>query len=201
MNKPHITAVVLAAGQSTRMGTPKLLLPWGDTTILGATIRQVQGTTVEQIILVSGAYRESVEAVAAAQGVTALYNPDYAQGEILSSLQVAVRWLQSNQPTCAGLLVLLGDLPFLPTAVLETILHTFRTRPAPLVAPVYAGQKGHPVLISQSLWGELLALPPHGAPRDLFKRHHHDTLTVPVATDLILRDIDTPADYEQWRPR
>ena len=196
----HLTAVILAAGQSTRMGRAKLLLPWGDTTILGETIRQVQASTAERIVLVSGSYREPVEAIAAERNVPVVYNPDFAQGEMLSSLKRGIAWVQSQPEPSAGVLVVLGDLPFLPTAVLNTVMHAFRQNRPLLAAPVYAGQRGHPVLISHELWPELLALPANSAPRDLLKRHHHQLLAVPTATDVILRDIDTPAQYEQWRP-
>ncbi len=196
----HLTAVILAAGQSTRMGTAKLLLPWGDTIILGETIRQVQASTAERTLLVSGSYREPVEAIAQERGVPVVYNPDFAVGEMLSSLKRGIRWVQSQPEPSAGVLVVLGDLPFLPTAVLNSVMHAFRHNSPLLAAPVYAGQRGHPVLISHALWPDLLALPANGAPRDLLKRHHHHLLAVPVVTDVILRDIDTPAQYERWRP-
>lgn len=197
----HITAVVLAAGQSTRMGEAKLLLPWGNTTILDETLTQVQASTANRILLISGGYRQPIEALAARRGVIAVYNPDFAEGEILSSLKTAVRWVQRQTPLSAGVLVVLGDLPFLPTAVLDTVMRTFRDNATSLAAPVYAGRRGHPVLIGRALWPDLLALPANGAPRDLLKRHNHALLDVPVATDVILRDIDTPEQYERWKPR
>lgn len=197
-HKTRITAVILAAGQSTRMGAAKLLLPWGDTTIVGETIRQVQASTAEQVLLVSGGYRAEVEAIAAEHGVPVVFNSDFAEGEMLSSLKRGVSWVQAQEERSAGILVMLGDLPFLPTAVLDAVMHTFRQHQPLLTAPVYAGQRGHPVLIHAQLWRELLALPPHSAPRDLLKRYHHSLLTVPVATDVILRDIDTPEQYAAW---
>lgn len=196
-----VAAVILAAGRSLRMGRPKLLLPWGAETILARTIRHVRASLAEEVLLVSGAYRPAVEAIASAGGVPAVHNPDFAEGEILSSLQVAVEELE-RMTGPEGVLVMLGDLPFIPTALLDEVLNAFRGLPEPakrIVAPVFNGRRGHPVCIGRAFFPSLLALPRGGQPRDLLRAQAASIIELPVTSDAILRDIDTPEEYERWR--
>jgi len=79
----------------------------------------------------------------------------------------------------------------------EALLEAYAVGPAAIVAPAFQGRRGHPVLIDRRHWAELLALGPGLAPRDLLSRHAADTRLVPVQTDLVLRDMDTPDDYRQ----
>lgn len=199
-NALRITAVVLAAGQSQRMGQAKLLLPWGTTTIVGQTLAHVQAADVADVLLVSGGYRAAVEAIAHAQGVSCIHNPHFATGELLSSLQTAVRHLVAQPQPPAAVLIMLADLPFIPPGVMNEITAAFRAGRGALIAPVCNGQRGHPTLIGQALFAALLALPPTAAPRDLFRQQSDQLYTVPIASDIILRDIDTPEEYTRWRP-
>ncbi|MDA0243553.1 MAG: nucleotidyltransferase family protein [Chloroflexi bacterium] len=198
---PHfpIVALVLAAGESQRMGQAKLLLPWGERTILGETLTQVQASAVAEVLLISGGYREEVEAVAQKYGVAVVHNPAFATGEMLSSLQTGLRHLRgrAGEPP-AAVLVMLGDLPFIPTALINQLLAGFAGGLGQIIAPSYEGRRGHPVIIGRELWEDVLALPPTAAPRDLFRQHPPTLL--PVTTDLILRDIDTPEEYARWKP-
>ncbi len=196
-----VTAVILAAGQAERMGQPKQLLPWGAETILGQTLSNVKASTAHEHLLVSGAYRTPVEAIAAAHHVPCVYNADFASGEMLSSLKTAVRYLSARPAAPDGILVMLADLPFIPTSVIDRVIAAFLKESKPLIAPVYNGRRGHPVLIGASLFSELLVLPADGAPRDLFRRYPDQFYAVEVASDVILRDIDTPEEYEDLRPQ
>lgn len=203
MHNVHITAVILAAGQSKRMGEAKLLLPWGETTILGQTIENVLASSANDVLLVTGGYRERVAAVAQAYGVPTVHNPDFAEGEMLSSLKVAVNQCVSSGDEVQlplGVLVVLGDLPFLPTAILDTVMAAFRAGLGEIVAPAFKGRRGHPVLIGRHLFDALLTLPSDGAPRDLIRQHPDKLHQVEVDSDVILRDVDTPEQYARWRP-
>ncbi len=194
-----IAAVILAAGESRRMGRPKQLLPWGGTTILGQTIAQVQAAGFDQILLVSGACREDVEAIARELAIPTLYNPDYARWDLLVSLQLAVRELQrTTRP--AGVLVMLGDLPFIPPGIMEAVVAAFRQGRGTIVAPNFRGHRGHPVLFGAAVFSDLLDLPPTARPRDLLDLKTDEVADLPVDDPVILRDIDTPEAYERWRP-
>ena len=211
----RVTAVVLAAGESRRMGRNKLRLPWGETTVLGRTLDNVGASAVHDVIVVTGHEREAVEAIAARRGpwrrsvdattpgtdnpsgARTLYNIDYAKG-MLASVQTAVRALPS---TTDAILVVLGDQPMVGPAIIDRLLTAYAAAPAGLVAPTYDERRGNPVLIDRRYFAELLALPADAAPRALLARHADDLLAVPVESEAVLLDLDRPEEYERFRPQ
>ena len=195
--RQRVTAVILAAGQSQRMGQTKQLLPWGGTTVLGQTIRNLKQTAVHNLVVVTGHEAAAVEAIADATRIPHLHNPEYAAGEMLSSLQTAVQQLPEQ---ITAVLVMLADQPMVKPETIDQILAAYWQGHGDLIAPVFAGQRGNPVLIGRAYFEELLNLLPGDAPRTLLKRHTDKLHLVTVATDSILRDLDDPEQYEQERP-
>lgn len=193
-----ILAAVLAAGRSTRMGRPKQLLPWGDTTLLGQVLRHLQQSTVDSIIVVTGHEAPAVADIAAAHQVPTLHNPHYEQGEMITSLQAVLRYLP---PHITAVLVMLADQPLVDAAIVDRLLDAYRQGKGRLVAPQFAGQRGNPVLIDQHYFDEILALPPDAAPREILRRHPAELFLVPVETEAVLIDIDRPETYEQLHRR
>ncbi|GAB4153411.1 MAG: hypothetical protein Fur0021_19170 [Candidatus Promineifilaceae bacterium] len=192
----RVRAIVLAAGESRRMGQTKQLLPWGETTVLGQTLQNVAQSSVFDTVVVTGHEAAAVGALAAAAGAATIHNPDYATGEMLSSLQTAVREIEAH---IAAVLVALADQPMVPAAVLDALLAAYWQGRGDLIAPAYQGQRGNPVLIGRPYFAALLGLPPGAAPRDLLRQHAAELYLVHVDTDAILRDLDYPAEYEQQR--
>jgi molybdenum cofactor cytidylyltransferase len=127
--------------------------------------------------------------------VPALFNEQYASGEMLSSLQTAVDQLPEN---IDAVLVVLGDQPLVEPQTMDGILAAYRQGKGEIVAPQFDSRRGNPVLIGRGYFSELLALPPGSAPRDLVKKH--PIHLVSVASDSILQDIDDPQDYERLCP-
>lgn len=198
----RLAAVVLAAGRSTRMGRPKQLLPWGATTLLGEVVRRLRAAEVADIVVVTGAERAAVEAslageLAADPRVRCVFNADFARGEMALSLQAGLHSLPADR---LGALVVLADQPELEPRVVAAILQRWRETLAPALAPFYQGQRGHPLLFDRALWPAILALPPDANPRAAL-RAAGAVEPVDVDTPLILRDIDTPADYAAAAPR
>ncbi|MCP4421108.1 MAG: putative selenium-dependent hydroxylase accessory protein YqeC [Chloroflexi bacterium] len=193
----RITAVILAAGQGRRMGQTKQLLPWGSTTILGQTIRNLKQTAVTNICVVSGHEAAKVEAIATAEQVDCLHNPDFATGEMISSLQTAVRQLPAQ---VTAVLVMLADQPMIQAETIDQILAAYWQGKGDLIAPVYQGQRGNPVLIGRTYFAELLRLSAKDAPRTILHRHPDKMHLLPVNSNTILRDLDSPEQYEQERP-
>ncbi len=193
----RVTAVVLAAGESKRMGRSKQLLPWGTTTVLGQTIRVLQRSAVNEVIVVSGAHAEAIEAEVAPFGVKAIYNERFATGGMISSLQTALDQLPENR---AAVLVMLADQPMIESLTIDTVIQAYWENRGELIAPVFAGRRGNPVLFGRSYFRELLSLPGGSAPREILRRHEQDLTLVAVESDSILHDIDREADYERWRP-
>jgi molybdenum cofactor cytidylyltransferase len=190
-----IAAVVLAAGMARRMGQPKQLLPWTDNlTILEYILVQLQRAGVKSLYVVTGAYAEAVTELAQRQGALVVHNPQYATGEITSSLQAGLRALPD---IITGAVVVLGDQPFLTPSVIQQIVGVN----VDLVVPRFEGQWGHPILFGRCYWAELLTLPVTAKPRQILYRHENAIHFVDVADDSILRDIDTPQDYHRERIR
>ncbi len=191
----RVIAVILAAGESTRMGQPKLLLPWGETTVLGHTIHNLQQSAVFDILVITGANTKAVARVAHAAGVATLFNPDYASGEMLSSLQAALRHLPAH---IDAVLVMLADQPLVESFTIDQLLTAFWQGRGEIIAPQFGARRGNPVLIGRRHFDELLSLPPGAAPRDLLKRH--PVYLLPVESESVLLDIDDPQDYDRLRP-
>lgn len=193
----RVTAVILAAGEGKRMGQQtKQLLPWDSTTVLGQTIGNVPQTAVYQRLVVTGHEAAAVQQIAHSAGARTVHNPAYAAGEMLSSLQTAVRALDES---VTAVLVLLADQPMVRPETMALLLEAYWQGRGDLIAPVFAGQRGNPVLIGRRFFAELLALPPGDAPRTLLRRHADQLHLVPVPTDDILRDLDSPEQYERER--
>ncbi len=195
----RVGAVVLAAGLSRRMGQPKVLLPWSDRkTILEHILEQLVLARVPHIVVVTGHRADEVESRAARLGVPTVRNPDFAAGEMLSSLKVG---LQALPAQVSAALVVLGDQPRIQPRVIADVLTAYAEGAGHIVAPSYQMRRGHPILIDRRYWPEILSLPPGGAPRDVINRHSDQVAYVNVDTDSVLRDVDTPEDYQQERRR
>ncbi len=190
-----VAAVVLAAGRSLRMKgeTPKQLLPWKG----APAVRHVVDACAEltgPLLVVTGHRADQVRQALKGTRAEMVHNPDYAAGEMLSSLQVGVRTLGNRPAAC---LVLLADQPWLEAHVVRTVLDAYAAGPSGLVAPEFGGRRGHPVLIDRRYWPELLRLEAGMAPRHLLERHPEEVLQVGVGTDAVLRDMDTWDQYQQ----
>jgi molybdenum cofactor cytidylyltransferase len=179
------------------MGSPKPLLAWGETTMLGQTLAQLMASQIDEVLVVTGFEAEAVAREAQRYGARVLHNPDYASGEMLSSLHLAIRALPA---TCSGILVVLADQPLIPTAVYDQVIAAFEQDEGRIVAPVYAGQRGHPVLFGRAFFAQLLALPPGSAPRRLLQAHTAALHLAQVDSAAILIDLDWPGEYERYRP-
>ncbi len=194
----RITAIVLAAGRSSRMGRPKQLLPWGDTTVLGRTIGNLQQSCVNEVVVISGYQAQEVEKVSAQLGVQTFFNELYASGGMISSVQTALRLLPDNRE---AILVMLADQPMVEPAIIDRLIEAWSENKGELLAPVIGGRRGNPVLIGRRYFDELLSLPEGAAPRELIRRHNAELHLVEVKTDSILHDLDEIEDYKRWRPK
>ncbi|MBI5669410.1 MAG: putative selenium-dependent hydroxylase accessory protein YqeC [Chloroflexi bacterium] len=193
----HVGAVVLAAGLSRRMGQPKVLLPWTERkTIIEHILDQLLLAKVQHITVVTGHRADEVRPLAARIGAGVVHNPDYATGEMLSSLKAG---LQAMPPHISAALVVLGDQPRIQPRVIVQVLTAYAEGAGDIIAPSYRMRRGHPILIDRRYWQDILNLPADGAPRDVIDRHKDRIGYVNVDTDSVLRDIDTPDDYRDER--
>nr|MBN1229078.1 putative selenium-dependent hydroxylase accessory protein YqeC [Anaerolineae bacterium] len=188
----RIGAVILAAGTSSRMGTPKLLLPWQGSTMIRKVCSRVVSEAFYEVIVVTGSEHDAISQEVADLPVKVVFNPNYAEGEMIGSLKVGL-------DACTGsdtVMVVLGDMPAIQKTVISDLLDIFASQQKPVVVPVYRGKRGHPVIFDKSVWGELRQLPPGSAPRAVLAAHPEMIHQHQVSTDTILHDIDTPNDYQ-----
>lgn len=192
-----ISAILLAAGQSRRMGQPKMLLPWGKLTVIEQVIETFLRAGIEDIQVVTGGTRELIEKVIEPYPVQKIYNSNYAAGEMLSSLQLGLRALSDRvEATLIGL----GDQPQVQEGTVRLVCEAYRTSQSKLVVPSFQMRRGHPWLVARPLWNEILALSPPESPRDFLNRHAADIHYVEAGTSSILADLDTPQDYQEAHP-
>jgi molybdenum cofactor cytidylyltransferase len=195
-----ISAILLAAGQSRRMGKPKLVLPWGDTTVLGQVVASFDAAGIEDILVVTGGARNQIEELLAqlakTHPVRAIYNPNHERGEMLSSIQAGLVGLGS-EPLAA--LIGLGDQPQVREETIRRICEAFFQTESPLVIPSFQGRRGHPWLAARSLWPEILTLPASSTPRQ-FLSSHASQIEYVASDESVLKDLDTPEDYHRQRP-
>jgi molybdenum cofactor cytidylyltransferase len=192
-----IAAIVLAAGLSRRMGRPKLALPWRDTTVIGQVVAVLAAAGINEILVVTGGASQEIEAALSAAPVRLVFNPRFEASEMIDSLQVGLAQLSSS---VEATLVALGDQPQIQLPVVQAIMESYTEHPAGLIVPSYQMKRGHPWLVVRPLWSELSQLCPPQTLRDFLGRHVADIRYLPVSTDTILRDLDTPADYAREKP-
>lgn len=193
-----IAAVVLAAGESTRMGRPKMVLPWGETTVVGRVVQVLSQSGVEQIVVVTGGAQERVEEALQGFPVRCVFNPRYTQDEMLLSLRTGLSALPSQYQAA---MVALGDQPQIETYVVQSLLEKFRQSGSAMVIPSYKMRRGHPWILAQGLWETVYALPAGATMRDLIRKHAGQIAYLEVDTPSILRDLDTPEEYRRQRPK
>src|SRR5574342_444989 len=185
-----VVAVVLAAGESSRMGRPKALLPIDSQTFAEKIIAALKASRVGKIIVVLGHNPDEIKKRIETLPVTILINPDYQLGQ-LSSLQVAVRYLVAD-PSCDGMLVHLVDHPYIDSALVDLMIERFYEAKKLIVVPRYRGKRGHPVIFSRALLAELLAAPLDQGAKSVVHAHRAETLEIDTDKEGIAIDIDTP---------
>ena len=192
-----ISAIILAAGQSKRMGQPKMLLPWGNVTIIEHVVSTFLNAGVQDVLVVTGGAQEQVEEILAPYPVRRVPNPDYASAEMLSSLQ---RGLRAMRREAQAALIGLGDQPQVQESSVRLICEAYRESQSGLVVPSFQMRRGHPWLVARPLWDEILALSPPKSPRDFLNEHAAEIHYVRMDTPTILADLDTPEDYQKLQP-
>jgi len=197
-----ISAIILAAGQSTRMGFPKMLLPWGRTTVIEHIISIFEKAGIDDILVITGGAHLQLEGIILECGkrhpVRSVYNEDYLNGEMLSSIQCGLQHL--GDKSIGAAIIGLGDQPQVQASSVRSLREAFLQTRHPLIVPSYQGRRGHPWLLARPLWDELIAMSNGQTPRDFLNNHSKDIQYINMDTPTILKDIDTPEDYRAAHP-
>jgi molybdenum cofactor cytidylyltransferase len=193
-----ITAVVLAAGLSTRMGQPKMMLKWGNKTVIQQVVDTLFESSIIDVIVVSGEWYKEISSLVTAEGVKVIVNPLFANGEMTASLQTGI----SNMPEASThALVVLGDQPFLNPDTISKLIAASQISNKKIIMPSINDRRGHPWLIERSIWVEVMALKPPLTMRDFFNIYQTEIEYVVVNDENIIQDMDTPEDYRHLKPK
>ena len=188
-----IWAMILAAGESKRMGKPKLLLSFGEKTMIEAVIGNAVQSKAENILVVLGSDQEKIEEKIKDLPVKVVFNPNFREG-MLSSAQTGFQALPED---AQAVLVFLGDQPAISHAIIDKVIDAYNRTKKGIVLPVFEGNRGHPVLIDMKYKDEVEKLSAHVGLRGVVYSHPEDVQEVEVETPSILRDIDDPEDYDR----
>lgn len=191
--------MVLAAGLSSRMGQAKQLLPWGETVMVRHVVDTLitGGAEPGAVVVVVGHQRDEVVAALAGSAAVSVFNPQYADGSMLRSLQVGLSALAALTARPAAALVALGDQPQIQVEIVRRVIKHWRAVGGELVAPSFQHKRGHPILFGWSAWESVMAAEPIGSPREWLASRAEDIAYVEVGDEAVLRDIDTLDDYQR----
>jgi molybdenum cofactor cytidylyltransferase len=186
-----IGAVVLAAGLSTRMGRFKLTLPWDGTTVIGRVVRTLEEAGLEDVVVVTGHRSDKVARALTGLAARTVYNPSYASGEMLSSIQVGLLALRREAQAAV---ICLGDQPQMEAATVRAVLGAGREEEwRRVIVPSFQMRAGHPVLLPRCIWPDILATA--GTLREVMKAQGKQIRYIDIETSTVLADLDTPRDY------
>ena len=188
-----VAAIVLAAGESGRMGTPKALLRIGGKTFIRHIVDVLNSSEVEKVVVVLGANAEEIKRELAGLDVTLAINQNYSSGQ-LSSVLKGIETVEPISPD--GVLLHTVDNPMVDSDVINALVTKFSETSCLIALPTFKGKRGHPVLFSAKLFGELKKAPPDIGARSVVWSHATEVVEVETKDEGIICDIDTREDYE-----
>jgi molybdenum cofactor cytidylyltransferase len=189
----EVWAIILAAGASTRMKRQKLLLPYNGKTIIETVVENAARSVNTNILVVLGSHREQIQEQIVNYQVNFCVNENYMDG-MLSSAICGFRALPASAKAA---LIFLGDQPQIPSEVAGLVIETWLQSKKGIVMPTFNGRRGHPVLIETRYITEIEKLDPNKGLRTLSEIFKDDVIEVECDVPEILRDIDTPEEYEE----
>lgn len=189
-----IASLILAAGESSRMGTDKALLLYRGRTFLEHILATLHNAGIEQLTVVLGHHADEIQLAAKLTGTEVVVNQDYRRGQT-SSLQAGLRAL--DRPAIQAVVLCLVDHPAISTEVIRKLVAAFEQSAAPVVIPTYQGQRGHPALISRALFADLLALNTSEGANSVIRKYRNSTHFVEVNDPGVLIDVDDPESFRR----
>lgn len=190
-----ISSIVLAAGESRRMGQTKQLLAWEGKTILRKVLENLLNSRLDEVILVLGHEAGRILREVNTRKVKVVINKNYKEG-MITSIQQGLAALDEQ---AEAFFIVLADQPGIGPEVYDRLIGEFKraTPQKNIVLPTYRGRRGHPALFSVKYRREALRLKGDVGFRQILQEHPEDILAVEMDSDSILQDIDTPDDYRK----
>ena len=186
-----ISAILLGAGESKRMGKNKLFLSWGKRTILGHCLQALLRSMVKEVVIVLNDQMKELDHRLDKKKVKVVVNPDYKNG-MSTSIRCGLKALDPNSD---GILIALGDQPFLKTRTINALIEVFGRAEGKIIVPSFRGRRGHPVIFDRKYEEELLRLRGDAGGKTIMMKHPEDVHIVPVKSEGVIRDIDIWEDY------
>ncbi|MFO7773136.1 MAG: molybdenum cofactor cytidylyltransferase [Dehalococcoidia bacterium] len=190
----RISAILLAAGQSKRMGMLKQLMALGQSTIVEQAVDNLLGSAVDEVIVVVGYKHDDVITAIGARPVKLVLNPDYEQG-MSTSIIAGLKMVRSR---VQAVMIALGDQPLVDSQTINRLIEELSNHDKGIVVPTYQGSRGHPIIFAIKYKQELLKLKGDVGGRQIIKAHAGDVLEVAVASEGVVADFDTTNDYQTY---
>ncbi len=184
-----LAAVILAAGESSRMGSPKALLSYQGRPFLEHLIEVTRHPKVGLTRIVLGANAEEVRSELELDPATVVVNPNWSQGQ-LSSIHAALQSLPAGLTD--GILLCLVDHPLISASLVNELIERFYASGKPIVSPTYSGKRGHPAIFSSALYAELLAAPLDTGARAVVWAHSAEVLEIPTGEEGVVLNLNDP---------
>ena len=191
MSRPHVAAVILAAGASTRLGRPKQLLDLVGRPLLQRTLDHVNASAADSVWLVLGARADAIRAAIEPGRAQVVDNPRWADGQS-TSMRLG---LDHAAPSADAVLFVLGDQPLILSTAIDAVIAAYAEGRPPIVQPTYAGQPGNPVLFDRSLFGQLRSVEGDQGAREVVRAHAGAVRRVAIADGSRPDDVDDEAAY------
>jgi molybdenum cofactor cytidylyltransferase len=185
--------LILAAGNSSRLGRPKQLLPYQGKTLLSHVVTEALKTPLQPVVVVTGAYHAEIEASLSGQPIDLVYNAQWESG-MGSGIVVGLRQALSIEPGLRAVVVAVCDQPYISSTLFQAMIVKRASSGKGLIACAYSGTMGTPVLFGQRYFKDLSKLSGDAGARQLLKRYPDDVATVPFPQGNI--DIDTAEDLK-----
>lgn len=189
-----ISAILLAAGESRRMGEFKQLLPFQGKTFVECCVDNLLASGVDEIIVVTGHREAEIRQALAKRKIKFAFNADYRAG-MSSSIQCGA---QSLDEKTNAILIALADQPQISSGIISKVIAAYEKERPLLLVPRYANRRGHPIILDAKLREEILTLDPSQGLRQVVQRHKDQALYLEMRSEAVLLDFDYPQDYQNY---
>ncbi|MGB5403436.1 MAG: nucleotidyltransferase family protein [Robiginitalea sp.] len=189
-----VAALVLTAGASRRMGTPKALLPWGQTTVIQHLLDQIRQAGFTETLLVTGAHHDVIQKALAVEGVEISLHPSWELG-MGSTISRGVQEVEERFSDIDAILILLVDQPRITHGYLRRVLEAHQSQPDVIIASDYGDFAGAPALFPRNFWEGLKRIPPTQGARKLIASYRDKCVILDPGGAIV--DIDTPEAYKK----
>jgi len=194
MDSITISAILLAAGESRRMGEFKQLLPFRGKPFVVCCVENLLASRVAEIIVITGYRGAEVKEALADYSIKITFNSDYQLG-MGSSVKCGIR---ATRKDATAFLLALADQPQISTQMINRVIAAYEEAMPLIAIPRYREKNGHPIIFSSLLREEALAMGVETGLKPVIHAHRAQTLFVEVEDDLILTDFDTPEDFQRF---